>query len=49
MFGQGQIDFPALLRAAKAAGVGYCFIEDEHPEAETQIPQSLKYLAGLKL
>lgn len=49
VFGTGQIDFPALLAAAKAAGVKYHYIEDEHPEAEKQIPKSLAYLAGLEI
>ena len=47
--GQGMIDIPAILRAANKDGVKYHFIEDEHPEAESQIPQSLKYLATLTL
>lgn len=49
VLGQGLIDLPAVLRAANAAGVTYHFIEDEHPQSEKQIPQSLKYLAGLTL
>ena len=42
--GQGKIDFPPLLRAAKSAGVKWYFIEDESPSWATQIPQSLHYL-----
>lgn len=49
VFGTGQIDFPAVLAAARAAGVKYHYIEDEHPEAEKQIPKSLEYLAGLEV
>lgn len=49
VFGTGQIDFPAVLAAAKAAGVRYHYIEDEHPEAEKQIPKSIEYLASLKI
>lgn len=49
VFGTGQIDFPAVLGAAKAAGVKYHYIEDEHPEAEKQIPKSIAYLASLKI
>jgi sugar phosphate isomerase/epimerase len=49
VLGQGQIDFPALLRAAKSSGTTHFFIEDEHPQAEKQIPESLKYLAELKI
>src|SRR5688500_8292311 len=46
--GQGQIDWPAVLKAAQAAGVEYYFIEDEAKNAVDQIPQSLSYLESLK-
>src|SRR6266404_9452077 len=42
--GTGQMDIPAILRAAKRAGVKWYFIEDESPWSAQQIPQSLKYL-----
>jgi sugar phosphate isomerase/epimerase len=42
--GAGQMDLPAILRAAKKAGVKWYFIEDESPWSEQQIPQSLKFL-----
>jgi hypothetical protein len=29
--------------------VTHYYIEDEHPEAEAQIPKTLEYLRGLKL
>ena len=47
--GDGIVDIAGVLRAANAAGVTSHFIEDEHPEAEKQIPRSLAYLASLKL
>jgi sugar phosphate isomerase/epimerase len=47
--GQGMIDWPAVFRAAEKAGVEWHIIEDESPAVETQIPQSLTYLAGLKI
>jgi len=47
--GSGQMDWPAVLRAAEKAGVKYYFIEDESPTALQQIPQSLKFLEGVKL
>ena len=47
-FGQGQIDLPAVLRAAKKVRVKYYFIEDESPVSEQQIPQSLKFLEQVK-
>jgi sugar phosphate isomerase/epimerase len=46
--GTGQMNWPAILTAAKKAGVKYYFIEDESPTSEAQIPQSLKYLAQVK-
>jgi sugar phosphate isomerase/epimerase len=49
VLGEGMLDIPGILRAANADGVKYHFIEDEHPEAEKQIPRSLEYLAHLKL
>ncbi len=42
--GAGLMDMPAILSAAKKAGVKWYFIEDESPWSETQIPQSLRYL-----
>ena len=46
--GTGQIDMPAVLRAAKKAGMKWYFIEDESPTSEQQIPQSLLYLEQVK-
>lgn len=46
--GTGQVDWPAVLRAAAGAGVKHYFIEDESPTVSEQIPQSLKYLETLK-
>jgi sugar phosphate isomerase/epimerase len=46
--GAGQIDMPAVLRAAKKAGVKWYFIEDESPTSEQQIPESLHYLEQVK-
>ena len=42
--GAGMIDWPGVFKAAEKAGVERHFIEDEHPEAERQIPVSLQYL-----
>ena len=49
VLGTGQLDFPAILRAAKASGVTHYYIEDEHPGAEAQIPRTLEYLRALKV
>ena len=46
--GAGQMDLPAILKAAKKVGVKWYFIEDESPWSEQQIPQSLKYLEQVK-
>ena len=48
VLGEGMIDWPAVFRAAKKAGVKWYFIEDESPSAVVQIPQSLRYLEKLK-
>ena len=47
--GTGQIDWPSVLRAAQEAGVQHFLIEDETPTPVICIPDSLKYLRGLKL
>jgi sugar phosphate isomerase/epimerase len=46
--GAGQMDMPAILRAARKAGVKFYFLEDESPWSEKQIPQSLQYLQQVK-
>lgn len=46
--GAGLMDLPAILRAAKKAGIKWYFIEDESPWSEQQIPQSLRYLENVK-
>ena len=48
VLGTGQMDWPAILKAAKKVGVKYYFIEDEAPTAAEQIPQSLEYLEKVK-
>jgi sugar phosphate isomerase/epimerase len=46
--GTGMIRLPAILSAARQAGVKWYFIEDESPLSEEQIPQSLVYLRDLR-
>ncbi|GDY21754.1 xylose isomerase [Verrucomicrobiota bacterium] len=46
--GTGQMDWPAILKAARESGVKYYFIEDESPSVVEQIPQTLRYLQSLK-
>ena len=45
--GTGMLDFPAILAEAKRIGVKRYYIEDEAPEAVSNIPVSLKYLRSL--
>jgi len=47
--GTGQIDWPAVFRASMKSGTLVYYIEDESPDPLGQIPQSLKYLSGLKV
>jgi len=46
--GTGQMDLPAILRAAQRVGVKWYFVEDESPISEQQIPMSLKFLEQVK-
>jgi sugar phosphate isomerase/epimerase len=46
--GAGQMDIPAILKAAKKVGVKWYFIEDESGASEQQIPQSLQFLEQVK-
>jgi sugar phosphate isomerase/epimerase len=46
--GTGSIDIPAVLRAAKKAGIEHYFIEDESPSYLQQIPVTIKYIKSLK-
>jgi sugar phosphate isomerase/epimerase len=47
VLGTGQIDMPAVLRAAKRAGVAHYYIEDESTASPVQVPRSLVYLKSL--
>lgn len=46
--GTGQINIPAVLKAAKRSAITHYYIEDESSNVETQVPQSIKYLLSLK-
>ena len=48
ILGSGQIDLKATLKAARKIGVKYYFIEDESPDAGTQIPESLAFLERIR-
>jgi sugar phosphate isomerase/epimerase len=45
--GKGQVNWPSLLALAPKAGVKLFYIEDEHPHAEAQMADSLKFLATI--
>lgn len=45
--GTGQADIPAILKAAKKAGVKHYFIEDESPIFMEQVPETIRYLKSL--
>jgi sugar phosphate isomerase/epimerase len=49
VLGTGVIDWAAVFRAGRKAGVKWYFIEDESPASVQQIPRSLSYLEKLKL
>lgn len=42
--GTGQVNWPAVLAAAKKVGVQHYFIEDESPTSMEQIPLSLQFM-----
>ena len=46
--GSGQVDYPAVLRAAQKVGVKYYFIEDESPTVHEQLPQTLKFMREVR-
>jgi sugar phosphate isomerase/epimerase len=48
VIGTGVMDWPAILKAAKKAGIKWYFIEDESPISVDQIPRSLRYLEQVK-
>ncbi len=48
VLGAGDVGIAAIMKVAKQYGVKYYFIEDESPHAMEQVPQSLKFLKGLK-
>lgn len=47
--GTGEIDIPAVIKAARKSKMKYYYIEDESPIATQQVPESIKYLKKLSL
>jgi sugar phosphate isomerase/epimerase len=48
VLGTGQVDFPAVLRAARKTNIEYYYIEDESPDVITRVPESLEYITSLR-
>ena len=46
--GTGQLDIPAILKAARKSAIRHYYIEDESPSYATQVPQTMAYLKQLK-
>ena len=46
--GNGEIDWPAVLKAASKTGVHRYYIEEEHPDAARQIVQTQRYLDAVR-
>lgn len=44
VLGTGQIDIPAILKAAQNTNIEYFYIEDENPNVDVQVPQDISYL-----
>lgn len=49
VLGTGQLDMPAIMKAAKEAGIEHYFIEDESSHVMEQIPESIEYLRSLRM
>ncbi len=45
--GTGQVDWPAVLAAAKKVGIKHYFIEDESPTVMDQVPLSLAFMKSM--
>ncbi len=48
VLGTGQVDFPAVLRAAQNTNIEYYYIEDESPDVVERVPRSLEYITGIR-
>ena len=48
VIGQGQVNWPDVMKAAKASGVEYYYLEDETPDPVNNIPPSINYLERIK-
>jgi sugar phosphate isomerase/epimerase len=48
VIGQGQVNWPEVLKAAKADGLEYYYLEDETTDPVHNIPPSITYLQGIR-
>jgi sugar phosphate isomerase/epimerase len=48
VLGSGELDMPAILRAAKQVGIEHYFIEDESSRVLEQLPLSIEYLRSVR-
>ncbi len=46
--GTGQLNLPAIMKAAKKAKIQHYYIEDESSLHSIQVPESIKYLLSIK-
>ncbi|MEY4609772.1 MAG: hypothetical protein RL246_91 [Bacteroidota bacterium] len=46
--GMGQLNLPAIMKAAKKAKIQHYYIEDESSSHAVQVPQSIQYLEQLR-
>lgn len=47
VLGTGQIDFPAVLRAAQKTNIEYYYIEDESPDVVERVPRSREFIMSI--
>lgn len=47
VIGEGQVDWPTLLKAAEEDGFEHFYLEDESPDPINTAPQSVEYLKSL--
>lgn len=48
VIGQGQVNWPEVMKAAKADGLVYYYLEDETTDPKSNIPPSVGYLGGIR-
>jgi sugar phosphate isomerase/epimerase len=48
VIGQGQVNWPEVMKVAARDGLEYYYLEDETPDPVTNVPKSISYLERLK-